>query len=33
MDQSNYHKSVDQLVSRLQILNCEVDFVVRAKTA
>jgi len=33
MDQTNYRKSVDQLVSLLQILYCDVDLVVRAKTA
>jgi hypothetical protein len=33
LDQTNYRKSVDQLVSLLQILECDVDFVVRAKTA
>lgn len=33
LDQTNYRKSVDQLVCLLQILDCNVDFVVRAKTA
>jgi len=33
LDQTNYRKSVDQLVSLLQILDCDVDFIVRAKTA
>ena len=33
LDETNYRKSVDQLVSLLQILECDVDFVVRAKTA
>ena len=33
LDQTNYSKSVDQLVSLLQVLDCEVDLVVRAKTA
>jgi hypothetical protein len=33
LDQTNYRKSVDKLVSLLQILDCDVDFVVRAKTA
>jgi hypothetical protein len=33
LDQSNYSKSVDQLVSLLQILDCDVDVVVRSKTA
>ena len=33
LDQTNYRKSVDQLVSLLQILDCEVQLVVRPKTA
>lgn len=33
LDQTNYEKSVDQLISLLQILDCEVDLVVRAKSA
>ena len=33
LDQTNYSKSVDQLVSLLQILDCEVDLVVRARSA
>ncbi len=33
LDQTNYSKSVDQLVSLLQILDCEVNLVVRAKRA
>ena len=33
LDQTNYRKSVDQLVSLLQVLECDVDLVVRAKTA
>jgi hypothetical protein len=33
MDQTNYSKSVDQLVSLLQTLDCDVDLVVRAKSA
>ena len=33
LDQTNYRKSVDQVVALLQVLNCEVDLVVRAKTA
>jgi len=33
LDQTNYEKSVDQLVSLLQILDCEVDLVVRSKSA
>jgi hypothetical protein len=33
LDQTNYRKSVDQLVAPLQVLECDVDLVVRAKTA
>ncbi|MBM4263500.1 MAG: hypothetical protein FJ145_18980 [Deltaproteobacteria bacterium] len=33
LDQTNYDKSVDQLIALLQILDCEVDLVVRAKSA
>ena len=33
LDQTNYKKSVDQLVSLLQVLDCEVDLIVRAKSA
>lgn len=33
LDQTNYEKSVDQLVSLLQVLDCDVDIVVRAKSA
>jgi hypothetical protein len=33
LDQTNYSKSVDQLVSLLQILDCEVELVVKAKSA
>ena len=33
LDQRNYKKSVDQLVSLLQILDCDVRLVVRTKTA
>jgi hypothetical protein len=33
LDQTNYKKSVDQLVSLLQLLECEVDLVVRKKSA
>ena len=29
----NYRKSVDQVLALLQVLNCEVDLVVRTKTA
>jgi hypothetical protein len=33
LDQTNYEKSVDQLVSLLQVVDCDVDLVVRAKSA
>ena len=33
LHQTNYEKSVDQLVSLLQVLDCDVDVVVRAKSA
>jgi predicted XRE-type DNA-binding protein len=33
LDQTNYRKSVDQLVALLQVLDCEIDLVVRTKTA
>ncbi len=33
LDQRNYRKSVDQLLSLLQVLDCNVDLVVRAKSA
>ncbi len=33
LDQKNYRKSVDQLLSLLHILDCDVDLVVRSKTA
>jgi hypothetical protein len=33
LDQRNYRKSVDQVLALLQVLNCEVDLVVRTKTA
>jgi hypothetical protein len=33
LDQTNYRKSVDQLLRLLQVLDCEVDLVVRTKTA
>jgi hypothetical protein len=33
LDQANYSKSVDQLVSLLQALDYEVDLRVRARTA
>jgi Cro/C1-type HTH DNA-binding domain len=31
LDQTNYRKSVDQLLRLLQVLNCDVDLVVRTK--
>ncbi|MGH7276049.1 MAG: hypothetical protein ACREIY_03345 [Candidatus Rokuibacteriota bacterium] len=33
LDQTNYRKSVDQLLRLLQVLDCDVELVVRAKTA
>ena len=33
VDQTNYRKSVDQVLSLLQVLDCEIDLVVRTKTA
>jgi hypothetical protein len=33
LDQTNYSKSVDQLVSLFQVLDCEVDLLVRKKSA
>jgi len=33
LDQTNYKKSIDQLVSLLQLLECDVDLVIRAKSA
>lgn len=33
LDQTNYRKSVDQMLALLQVLNCEVDLVVRTRTA
>jgi hypothetical protein len=33
LDQTNYRKSVDQVLCLLQVLDCDVDFVVRVKTA
>lgn len=32
LDQKNYQTSVDQLLSLLHVLDCDVDLVVRAKT-
>jgi hypothetical protein len=33
LDQTNYSKSMDQLMTLLGILDCEVDFVVKRKKA
>jgi hypothetical protein len=33
LDQTNYSKSVDQLLALLEVLDCDVDFVVRTKSA
>ena len=33
LDQANYRKSIDQVLALLQVLNCEVDLVVRSRTA
>ena len=33
LDQTNYSKSVDQLLALLQVLDCRVDLVIRAKSA
>jgi hypothetical protein len=33
LDQTNYRKSVDQLLNLLHVLDCEVDLVVRTKSA
>ena len=33
MDQTNYRKSVDQVLSLLRVLDCDVDLVVRARSA
>ena len=33
LDQTNYRKSIDEVLALLQVLNCEVDLVVRTKTA
>jgi hypothetical protein len=32
LDQTNYRKSVDQLLSLLRVLDCDVDLIVRART-
>ena len=33
LDQTNYKKSLDQLVALLQVLECDIDLVVRKKSA
>jgi len=33
LDQTNYGKSIDQMLSLLQVLDCEVEMIVRAKSA
>lgn len=33
LDSTNYRKSMDKLLSLLQTLDCEVDFIVRARSA
>jgi hypothetical protein len=33
LDQTNYRKSIDQVLTLLQVLDCDVDLVVRTKTA
>jgi hypothetical protein len=33
LDQTNYRKSVDQMLRLLQVLDCDVELVVRAKSA
>lgn len=33
LDQTNYRKSLDKLLSLLHVLDCDVDLVVRAKSA
>jgi hypothetical protein len=33
LDQTNYRKSIDQMLSLLQLLDCDVQFVVRSKGA
>ena len=33
LDQTNYRKSVDQVLSLLHVLDCEVDLIIRAKSA
>lgn len=33
LDQTNYRKSVDQLLSLLRILDCDVDFIIKKRAA
>jgi DNA-binding TFAR19-related protein (PDSD5 family) len=33
LDQTNYRKSVDQVLGLLRVLDCDVDFVVRTRSA
>ena len=33
LDQTNYGKSIDQVLRLLRVLDCDVDLVVRARTA
>jgi len=33
LDQTNYRKSIDQVLNLLHVLDCDVDLVVRAKSA
>ena len=33
LDQTNYRKSVDQMLALLQVLHCDVDFVIRERGA
>ena len=33
LDQTNYRKSVDKVLSLLQVLDCDVDLIVRTKSA
>jgi len=33
LDQTNYRKSVDQVLALLRVLDCDVDFVVRKRSA
>jgi len=33
LDQTNYRKSIDQVLSLLHVLDCDVDLIVRAKSA